>query len=142
MRGAALGHRPPPLAGVRRVLLPPPPRGLWAPSPRVTPVSLVRRVALRGLGSSSPRAGEGRVPSNLGGAVHRRVAGGSESGRAWEAGRARISQDDKAAAPARRASGTRTWRPGDTRGGALGQLWLAEEPVWPSWPARQQRLMP
>ena len=82
------------------------------------------------------------MPSTLGGAVHRRVAGGPELGRAWEAGRARPSQEDNAAGPARRASGMSTWRPGATRGGALGQLGPAEEPVWPSWPARQQRLMP
>ena len=82
------------------------------------------------------------MPSILGGAVHRRVAEGSEPGRAWEAGRARPSQEDNAAAPAHRASGTSTWRPGATRGGAMGQLWPAKEPVWPSWPARPQRLMP
>ena len=45
-------------------------------------------------------------------------------------------------APARRASGTSTWRPGETRGGPLEQLGPAEEPVWPSWPARQQGLIP
>ena len=82
------------------------------------------------------------MPSILGGVVHHRLVGGSEPGRAWVAGPARPSQEDNASAPARRASGTSTWRPGATRGGALGQLWPAEEPVWPSWPTRQQRLMP
>ena len=62
------------------------------------------------------------MPSILGGAVHRRVAGEPELGRDWEARRARPSQEDNAAAPARRASGTSTWRPGATRGGALGSL--------------------
>ena len=81
------------------------------------------------------------MASILGGAVHRRAAGGSEPGRAWEAGRARPNQEDNAAAPARRASGTSTRRPGATRGRAPGQLWPADEPVWPSWPARQQQLM-
>ena len=95
-----------------------------------------------GLGSSGPNVEEGRVPSVLGGAVHRRAAGGPEPGRAWEAGRARLSQEDNAAAPARRSSGTSTWRPGAARGGDLGQRGPAEGPVWPSWPARQQRLMP
>ena len=41
-----------------------------------------------GLGSSGPNVEEGRVPSILGGAVHRRVAGGPELGRAREAGQA------------------------------------------------------
>ena len=62
------------------------------------------------------------MPSTLGGAAHRRAAGGPESGRAFEAGRARPSQEDNAAAPARRASGTSTWRPGATRGGTTGQF--------------------
>ena len=96
---------PPPLAGVIGGLLPPHP--LFddppPPPPRVPPVSPVRRLA-----ASGPSAGEGRVPRTLGGAVHRRVAGGPEPGRAWEAGRARPSQEDSAAAPARRASGTST----------------------------------
>ena len=43
------------------------------------------------------------MPSTLGGAAHRRAAGGPELGRAWDAGRARPSQEDSAAAP--RASG-------------------------------------
>ena len=82
------------------------------------------------------------MPSTLGGAVHRRAAGGVEIGRAWDAGRARLSQEDNADAPARRASGTSTWRPGATRGGAMGQPEPPEEPAWPSWPAWQQRLTP
>ena len=82
------------------------------------------------------------MPSTLGGAAHRRAAGGPESGRACEAGRARPSQEANAAAPAHRASGTSTWRPGATRGGTTGQLELPEGPAWPVWPARQQRLMP
>ena len=44
--------------------------------------------------------------------------------------------------PARRSLGTSTWRRGATRGGTLGQCGPAEGPVWPPWPARQQRLMP
>ena len=82
------------------------------------------------------------MPSVLGGALHRCVAGGPESGRAWEAGQARPSQEDSAAAPARRSLGTSTWRPGATRGGALGQRGPIEGSVCPSWPARQQQLMP
>ena len=82
------------------------------------------------------------MPSTLGGAAHRRAAGGPESGRACDAGRARPSQEDNAAAPARRASGTSTWRHGATRGGATGQPEPPEGPRWPTWPARQQRLMP
>ena len=68
------------------------------------------------------------MPRTLGGAAHRRVAGGSEPGRAWEAGRARPSQEDSVAAPARRASGMSTWRPGATRGGGGG--------LWGSWDPR------
>ena len=92
--------------------------------------------------ASCPGARGGRVPGTLGGAAHRRAAGGPESGRACEAGRARPSQEDSAAAPARRGSGTSTWRPGATRGGTTGQPELPEGPAWPAWPARQQRLMP
>ena len=134
---------PPPLAGVIGGLLPPPTRWLSPPPQHGSP-RLARLGAWRcaGLGASGPRAEEGRVPRTLGGAAHQRVAGGSDPGRAWEAGRARPSQEDNAAGPARRASGTSTWRPGTTRGGAMGQLGPPEEPVWPSWPARQQRLMP
>ena len=95
-----------------------------------------------GLGSPGPRAKGGRVPHILGGAVHRRAAGGPESGRAWEAGRSRLSQEDSAAAPARRTCGTRTWRPGAARGGAAGHRGPAAEPPCPSCPAQQQRLMP
>ena len=82
------------------------------------------------------------MPSTLGGAAHRRAAGGPESGRAWDAGRPRSSQEDNAAAPARRAFGTSTLRPGVTRGRAMGQRELPEGPAWPSWQPRQQRLIP
>ena len=87
--GPGLLPPPPPLAGVRMVLLPPPPPVGCGPSPPGSP-RLARLGIWRfaGLGSSGPRAEEGRVPSILGGAVHRRVAGGSEPGRA-EAGQAR-----------------------------------------------------
>ena len=95
-----------------------------------------------GLGSSSPNVEGGRVPSVLGGVVHRRAAGGPELGRAWKAGRPRPSQEDNSAAPARRSSVTCTWRPGATQGGTLEQRGRAEGPVWPSWPARQQQLVP
>ena len=54
--------------------------------------------------------------------MHRRAAGGLEFGRAWEARRARPSQEDSAAAPARRTSRTSTWRPGATRGGLSGSV--------------------
>ena len=74
--------------------------------------------------------------------MHRRDVGGPKSGRAWEAGRARPSQEDSAAARARQSSGTSTWRPSATLGGALGQRGPAQGSVCPSWPARQQRLMP
>ena len=133
---------PPPLAGVIGGLLPPHPSfGVTPPpgSPRSARLGVWR---FAGLEASGPWAGEGRVPSTLGGAAHRRAAGGPESGRAWDAGQARPSQEDSAAAPARRASGTSTWRPGATRGGATGQPEPPEEPVWPSWPARQQPLIP
>ena len=91
--------------------------------------------------ASCPGARGGCLPSTLGGAGHWRAAGGPESGRACEAGRACPSKEDNAAAPARRASGTNIWRPSATRGGNTGQLELPEGPVWPAWPARQQRLM-
>ena len=60
---------------------PPPDRG--GPSSTEPPWSARRSGAWRfvGLGSSGPNAEEGRVPSVLGGAVHRRV-GGPEFGRA------------------------------------------------------------
>ena len=82
------------------------------------------------------------MPSTLGGATHRRAAGGLELGRACDAGRARLSQEDNAAAPARRVSMTSTWRPGATWGGATGQPEPPEGPAWPTWAARQQRPMP
>ena len=112
--GIGPGLPPPPLlAGVRRDPLPPHPLAAGS-LPRVPPVSPVRRQAFRGLGVVGPQSGRG----------------------------ASAQHSDNAAAPARRASGTSTWRPGATRGGALGQLGPAEEPVWPSWLAWQQRLMP
>ena len=83
------------------------------------------------------RADEMR-PNTSGSDAGGRPAGGGEggeSGRACDAGRARPSQEDNAAAPARWASGTSTWGPGATRGGATGQLEPPEEPVWPTWPA-------
>ena len=85
----------------------------------------------QGRGSASPRRLGG------GGGVHRREAGGAETGRAWEA-----SQEDSAAAPARRSWGTSTWRPGVTRGAAFGQREPAAGSVCPLCPGRQQRLMP
>ena len=134
---------------------PPPPagwgdRGSAAPPPVVrcnTPPGSPRLARLgvwrfAGLEASGPRAGEGRVPNTLGGAAHRRAAGRPEFGRAWDAGRAHPGQEDSAASPARWASGTSTWRPGATRGGAMGPPKPPEEPAWPSWPARQQRLIP
>ena len=121
---------------------PPPDRG--GPSSTEPPRSARRSGARRfgGLGPSGPNAEERRVPSVPDGAAHRRVAGGPESGRAWEAGWARPSQGDSAAAPARRTSGMSTWSPSTTRGGALGQRGPAAGSLCPSWPARQQRLMP
>ena len=77
-----------------------------------------------------------------GGGVHRRDAGGAEAGRGWEGGRAPQSQENSAAAPTRRSSGTSTWRPGATRGWTLGQRGPAEGSMCRSWPARQQRVMP
>ena len=82
------------------------------------------------------------MPGVLGGAAHGRVAGGPKSGRAWEAGRARPSEEDSAAAPAHRSSWTSTRRPGATRGGALRQAGPAAGLACPSWPPRQQRLLP
>ena len=123
-----------------------PPPVSCAPPPPPGPSRLAsRRLGawrFTGLGSLGPSVEEGRVPSVLGGALRRRVTGGPELGRACEAGRARPSQEDNAAAPARLASRMSTWRPSATRGGTLGQLGPAEEPVWPLWPTRQQRLMP
>ena len=119
--------------GGERIAPPPPPPG--GPSSTEPPQLARRSGAWRfvGLGLSGPNAKEGRVPSVLGGAVHRRAPGGLELGRAWEAGRARPSQEDNAAAPARRSSGTSTWRPSATRGGTLGQRGRAEGLVWLSW---------
>ena len=77
-----------------------------------------------------------------GGGVHRRAAGVPKAGRAWEAGRARPSQEDSAAALARRSWGTGTWQPGVTRGGAARRCRPAAEPPCPSCPALQQWLMP
>ena len=48
--------------------------------------------------------------------MHRRVAGGPEFGMAWEARRARHSQEASVAAPARWSLGTSTWRPSAGRG--------------------------
>ena len=112
---------PPAAVGGEKGSAPPPPdRGGLSSTetPRSARSSGTRRFV--GLGPSGPNAEEGRVPSVLGGNAHRRVAGGPESGRAWQAGRAHPSQEDSAAAPARRSAGTSTWRPGATRGGALG----------------------
>ena len=145
VRGSAPGCYPPlPLLGrVIGGLLPPQP-SFPDPAPpgsaRLAWLGVWRFAGVEALG---PRAGEGQVPSTLGGAVHRRAAGGSESGRAWDAGRARPSQEDSEAAPARGASGMSTWRPGATGGGGgFGAAWVPEEHAWPSWPARQQPLMP
>ena len=141
-RGAGFWLCPPPAGWGNRGSVAPPPT-VWCDIPPGTP-PLARLGVWRFAGLEEPRskAGGGRVPSTLGGAAHRRAAGGPESGRACDARRARPSQEDNAAAPARRASGTSTWRPGATRGGATGQLEPPEGLAWPTWPARQQRLMP
>ena len=128
---------PPPLAGVRGFAAPPT-RWLWAHSPHLPPV---RRLTLRGPGVVGPQGGGGASAQHS--RWSRAPAGRRRArARAGLAGQARPSQEDNAAAPARRASGTSTWRPGATQGRALGQLGPAEEPVWPSWLARQQRPMP
>ena len=120
--------------GVGIGLVPPPggwgDRGFAAPSPDsrcdIPPgAPRLARLGVRrfvGWEASCPGARGGRVPSTLGGAAHRSAAVGPESGRACDVGRARPSQEDNAAAPGRRASGTSTWRPGATRGGTTGQL--------------------
>ena len=142
--GIGPGPPSPPAAGGREKGPASPPPDHVGPSSTEPPRSARRSGALRfgGLGPSGPNAEERRVASVLGGAAHGRVAGGPKSGRAWEAGRARPSQEDSVAAPARRSSGTSTWRPGATRGGALGQRGPAAGSVCPWWPAWQQRLMP
>ena len=90
-RAPSRGCYPPlPLVGERKDQPPPPPpppdRG--GPSSTEPPRSARGPGAWQsvGLESSGPNAEEGRVPSVLGGALHRR-AGGPEFGRAWEAGR-------------------------------------------------------
>ena len=111
MRGPASGCPPPPPRALVEVIagLLPPHSLAFGPPPPGSP-RLVRLGAwyFAGVGTSAPRAGQGRAPRTLGGAVHRRVAGGSEAGRAWDVGRARPSHEGSAAAPARRASGTST----------------------------------
>ena len=141
--GPGLSSLPAVGGGQKGSVSPPPDRG-GPSSPEPSRLAWRRLGAGRfvGLGLSGPNAEEGRVPCVLGGAVHQRAAGGPQLGRAWEAGRARPSQEDNAAAPARRSSGTSSWRPGATRGGTLGQRGPVKGPVWPSWTARQQRLMP
>ena len=141
-RGTGLGLLPPPAGWGDRGSVAPTP-AVWRNIPPGT-VRIARSGVWRFVGLEEPRskAGGGRVPSTLGGAAHRRAAGGPNSGRACDAGRARTRQEDNTAAPARRASGTSTWRPGATRGGVTGQLEPPERPAWPTWPARQQRLMP
>ena len=90
--GTGLGLLPPPpLAGVIGGLLPPHPLTVAPPPPRSPRLARLGAWRFTGLGTSGPRAEEGRVPKSLGGAGHRRVAAGSEPGRAWEAGRARPS---------------------------------------------------
>ena len=141
-RGAGLGLLPPHAGRGDRGSVAPPP-AVWCDilpgTPRIARLGVWR---FTGLEEPRSKARGGRVPSTLGGAAHRCAAGGPESGRAYDARRARPSQEDNAAAPACRASGTSTWRPGATRGGATGQLEPPERPAWPTWPARQQRLMP
>ena len=140
-RSRAIAPPPPAGWGDRGFVAPPP--ALWCDIPPGTPrIARLGVWRFAGLEESRSKAGAGPVPSTLGGAAHRRAAGGPESGRACDAGRARPSQEDNAAAPARRASGTSTWRPGATQGGATGQLEPPERPAWPTWPARQQRLIP
>ena len=83
-----------------------------------------------GIGSPrapGPRRGESPVPWG-GGGRYRRDVGGPEARKAWEAGCARPSKEDSAAAPARRSWGTSTWWPGATRGGAAGHCGSAAEP--------------
>ena len=118
--GTGPGPSSPPAGGGEKGSAIPPPISCGPTPPGSSRLARLGAWRFAGLESSGPRAEEGRVPSVLGGAVHRRVARGPELGRAWEAGRARPSRDDNAAAPARRSSGTSTWRPGTTRGGALG----------------------
>ena len=103
-----------PAVGERRTGQRPPLPDVLAPHSPHPPRS-ARRSSLGhfgGLESSGPRAEGGRVPSVMGGGggMHQRDAGGAEAGRAWEAGRARPSQEDSASAPTRRSSGTSTWR--------------------------------
>ena len=89
--------------GVGIGLVPPPggwgDRGSAAPSPDSRcdippgPPRLARLGVRRFVGreASCPGARGGRAPNTLGGAAHRRAAGGPESGWACEAGRARPS---------------------------------------------------
>ena len=118
---AGLGDRgtaaPPPVARCE----PPPPPG----SPRLSRLGVWR---FAGPEASGPRAGEGRVPSTLGGAAHRRAAGGPESGRAWDAGRARPSQEDNAAAHARQASRRAPGGPARPGAGLWGSLSARRSP--------------
>ena len=133
------------LAGGRTGQQPPPPSCAGSTHP-VLPGSAGRSGLgrFRGLGSPSPRAGGGQAPrprgrgggrplTSWGGVVHQRAAGEPKSGRTWEAGRDRPSQEDSAA---RRSCGARTWRRGATRGGAAGHRKPAAEPPCPSCPAR------
>ena len=109
-RAAARGRRPPRVVegGEKGSASPPPDRGGLSSAKPPRPTRGLGVWCFVGLGSSGPSDEEGRVPGALGGAVHRRVVEGPEQGRAWEAGRARPSQEDSAAAPARRFSGTST----------------------------------
>ena len=86
--GLGLSPPPPPASwGDRGSPAPPTRRSMTHPSPPGSP-RLARLGAYRfaGLGASGPRAGEGRVPTTLGRAMHWRVAGRLESGRAWRPG--------------------------------------------------------
>ena len=98
-RSRAIAPPPPPAGRGDRGCVAPPP-AVWCDIPPGTP-RIARLGVWRFAGLEEPRSkvGGGRVPSTLGGAAPRRAAGGPESGRACDAGRARPSQEDNAAAP-------------------------------------------
>ena len=94
---------PPPVGSGDKGFVAPPPTARCDTPPGTHRLARLGVSRFAGLEASGPRAGEGRVPSTLGGAAHRRAAGGPLSGRACDAGRACPSQEDNAAAPAREA---------------------------------------
>ena len=108
--GTGSGLSPPHAGGGEKGSAAPPPVSCCPAPPWSPRVARLGTGRFAGLGSSVPRAEEVRGPSPLGSAARRRAAGGPGSGRACDAGHARPNQVDNAAAPARRASGTSTWR--------------------------------